>query len=312
MTDQWYYFINGKKFGPVSLDRLKQLADMGVVGNTTAVYSEGMPDSVLAAEMPKLFAQSSNPADVPVALSHEAVAPWKRPIAAEASDSMQSRQRLWILCGAICLFAVIGLGGLGWAFFGPQNNNSLGATQGSCTRMRDSKKGNPQPEPQQSGSAKKDDHGQKPKDDAKDGPRQEPKTKGDPKAKDQKPNKDAPLYKGKPASFWINQLKDRDVSFRFDAVNALREIGMDGEGAFLALAESLVDKEKTVREAARAAIGGLPSERTIPALVEVLRGKDARLRRAVIEVVGDARAQGKEALTRVNKGAGGGRRRYPC
>ena len=34
----------------------------------------------------------------------------------------------------------------------------------------------------------------------------------------------SPLYKTKPASFWIEQLKDRDASFRLEAVNALAEI----------------------------------------------------------------------------------------
>ena len=293
MTDQWYYFINGKKFGPISLDRLKQLADMGVVGGTTAVYSEGMPDSVLAAEMPQLFAGSSAPNDVPVGVSHE-IAPPKHPIATEALKSMQSKQRLWILVGAFCLIVMSALAGLGWAFFGPQNNSRERPKE--VAQNEDSKKGNPQPEPQQSDS--RDNHDQKPKDDAKDGSRQEPKT---PKANGQKPSKDEALYKGKPASFWLNQLKDKDVTFRLDAVNALQEIGMDGEGVFLALAESLIDKEKTVRETARAAIGTFPSERIIPALVELLRGKDAGLRLAVIEVMGDAKTKAKDALPELTK-----------
>ena len=41
---------------------------------------------------------------------------------------------------------------------------------------------------------------------------------------------DEVTYKGKPASFWLKQLKDRDVSFRLTAIKALREIGTDGGG----------------------------------------------------------------------------------
>lgn len=116
-----------------------------------------------------------------------------------------------------------------------------------------------------------------------------------------KENKDEALYKGKPASFWIKQLKDRDVSFRLDAVKALREIGTEGEGVVLALVKTLADKEQTVREAALEAISSLPLEGRIPALVQILRGKDASVRPAVIDLLGKIGFQAKDAIPDLTK-----------
>src|SRR5947209_20270287 len=55
-----------------------------------------------------------------------------------------------------------------------------------------------------------------------------------------------PLYQGRPASFWIRQLDDRDPSFRRQAMWALAHLGPGPEGAVGALAEMLTDKNEGV------------------------------------------------------------------
>ena len=55
MSDQWYYFANGRKLGPVSLGSLKQLADEGVIRSDSEIFREGMRDWVAAREVPELF-----------------------------------------------------------------------------------------------------------------------------------------------------------------------------------------------------------------------------------------------------------------
>ncbi len=113
--------------------------------------------------------------------------------------------------------------------------------------------------------------------------------------------KDEAIYKGKPTSFWIKQLRDSDPNFRLDAVNALREIGTDGDGVVLALVKTLADKEPTVRDAAREAIASIPLDGKVPALVQILRGKDQSVHLAAITLLGEIGSKAKDSVPTVVK-----------
>jgi RNA polymerase sigma factor (sigma-70 family) len=51
------------------------------------------------------------------------------------------------------------------------------------------------------------------------------------------------LYRGKPASFWLKQLKDKDMAFRSDALTALGAIGQEDRSVVPALVAALKDPE---------------------------------------------------------------------
>lgn len=109
-------------------------------------------------------------------------------------------------------------------------------------------------------------------------------------------DKDEVLYKGKPASFWMRQLKDRDVSYRLDAIKALKEIGTDGEGVAVALIGALADKDQAVKDAAIEALASLPVGARVDGLVVVLRKKDKALRPVLIELLGAIGPRAGDAL----------------
>jgi hypothetical protein len=59
--------------------------------------------------------------------------------------------------------------------------------------------------------------------------------------------KEEAVYQGRPASFWIRQLKDKDSSLRQQAMWALSRLGPTQEGVVTALAAMLKDKSEGVR-----------------------------------------------------------------
>jgi len=75
----WYYAQNGKTFGPVSLDQLKELARSGTLKPTDHVLPVGSQDWRLASSQPDLFARKAPPpAQAPVAGGRAAAPPPKR------------------------------------------------------------------------------------------------------------------------------------------------------------------------------------------------------------------------------------------
>lgn len=103
---------------------------------------------------------------------------------------------------------------------------------------------------------------------------------GQDKAKDDDAKgKEEARYKGKPTSFWVKQLSDKDASFRLEAVKALKEIGPDEEGVVPALAKTLKDKDATVRDSALEALASMPLKGITSDLVESLKAADLQLRR---------------------------------
>lgn len=109
--------------------------------------------------------------------------------------------------------------------------------------------------------------------------------------------KDEVLYKGKPASFWIRQLKDRDVSFRLEVVQALGEIGPDAGGVIAALiAQAHKDKDEGVRKAAGEALNKLPLAKKLPEFIAVLYGKDAESRITALTLIEKEGTKAKAAV----------------
>jgi HEAT repeat protein len=109
--------------------------------------------------------------------------------------------------------------------------------------------------------------------------------------------KDEVLYKGKPAAFWINQLKDRDVTFRLGAIQALAEIGPDADGAIGALiSQAHKDKDESVRKAVTEALVKLPLSKKLPEFITILYGKDADARLIVLTLIEKEGIKAKAAV----------------
>ena len=52
LSTNWHYIKNGQRFGPVSEDRLRQLATAGEVGSSDLLWREGMAQWVPAQAAP--------------------------------------------------------------------------------------------------------------------------------------------------------------------------------------------------------------------------------------------------------------------
>ncbi len=83
-----------------------------------------------------------------------------------------------------------------------------------------------------------------------------------------------PLYAGKPASFWLNQLQDTNPKFRAEAVQALGRIAEKNKELIPILAAALKDKDFEVGHVASNALGDLGPD-ALPALLEALKEKSS-------------------------------------
>src|SRR4051794_36454095 len=83
-------------------------------------------------------------------------------------------------------------------------------------------------------------------------------------------------YKGKPTSFWIKKLQDKDAAARREAVQALEAIGPEAEAAVPALLQALQDEDTAVRVGTLKAFGqiGPGAKAAVPALLHALKDKD--------------------------------------
>src|SRR5205823_6002094 len=81
-----------------------------------------------------------------------------------------------------------------------------------------------------------------------------------------------PLYAGKPATFWLNQLQDANPKFRVEAVKALGSIAQKNNELIPALVAAMKDNNYDIGNAASKALGSLGAE-AVPALLEVLKDK---------------------------------------
>jgi beta-lactamase regulating signal transducer with metallopeptidase domain len=83
------------------------------------------------------------------------------------------------------------------------------------------------------------------------------------------------FYQGKPTRYWIQKLKDRDPTYRQQALQALEAIGRDDPSVVPALLESLKDRDGEIRfKTARILCDlGPLAKSAAPALIEALRLK---------------------------------------
>ena len=71
---------------------------------------------------------------------------------------------------------------------------------------------------------------------------------------------DAPLYQGKPVSFWIQQSKDKDAAFRLQGSKPLAQIRSDREEAIAARALAVVQAGKIVPDVFRLILAQIRSK----------------------------------------------------
>jgi hypothetical protein len=86
------------------------------------------------------------------------------------------------------------------------------------------------------------------------------------------PQEAEPLFRGKPARFWLEQLKDVDGHFRSQAVYALGVLARKNKTLIPALVASLKDTYEDAGSAASSALGSL-GPTVVPELLEVLKDK---------------------------------------
>jgi HEAT repeat protein len=88
------------------------------------------------------------------------------------------------------------------------------------------------------------------------------------------------VYRGQPASTWLDQLQARDPAFRQQAVQALQMIGPHDERVVPALAGMLQDPSADVRKSTAFALRCLGSEASgaVPSLVRALQDENRAVR----------------------------------
>ena len=115
MSDQWYYFANGRKLGPVSLGSLKQLADEGVIRSDSEIFREGMRDWVAAREVPELFGGTAASSDACAPESYrssyepEPADYGRRPMRSEPPAASGAKPNFlpWVVGGGIAFFLLV-------------------------------------------------------------------------------------------------------------------------------------------------------------------------------------------------------------
>jgi RNA polymerase sigma factor (sigma-70 family) len=83
------------------------------------------------------------------------------------------------------------------------------------------------------------------------------------------------IYQGKPASYWLKQLKDRDEVFRGNALTALGQLAQEDRNLIPVLIECLKDRAGSVRSTAANSLRniGPPAEAAVPGLVNALKDR---------------------------------------
>ena len=118
MPDQWYFAQNERKFGPVSSQKLKALAQSGQLKTADLIWKEGMENWVQADRLKGLFVTASNSATVPPPLKANPPAGTKPPVAAgtdpantqQAAESNQSEPSATPRadkCAVVCFWCAI-------------------------------------------------------------------------------------------------------------------------------------------------------------------------------------------------------------
>ena len=112
--------------------------------------------------------------------------------------------------------------------------------------------------------------------------------------------KPEPEYKGKPLSQWVAETQDEDSQVRLAAAWALSQIGPKAKTAVPALTQLLKGKDVWVRVAAAKALGKIGSA-AIPPLMELLRGNDEWVGMTAASVLGKIGPAATSTLTKLLK-----------
>jgi HEAT repeat protein len=104
------------------------------------------------------------------------------------------------------------------------------------------------------------------------------------------------FYRGRPTSFWIRQLQDRDPAFRQAAIQALELIGPQEQAVVPAVASMLKDGNVGVRMGAAFALGRIGPEAgpALPDLTTALQDKNRSVRLTVVGALGSIGPQDEE------------------
>jgi len=96
----------------------------------------------------------------------------------------------------------------------------------------------------------------------------------------------------------MEALKHEDVSVRWSAVHALRQVGTDAEGTVPALVEALKDEHEWVRKSAAFGLGeiGPAAKEAVPALIETLKHEDEMTREIAATALGKIGLAAEQAV----------------
>jgi HEAT repeat protein len=83
---------------------------------------------------------------------------------------------------------------------------------------------------------------------------------------------------GRPVSYWLEQLHDRDAKARRKAVVALGHVGAADPAAIPAVIGAMKDKDPGVRREAIVALLNARAQESIPALTEARNDRDPQVR----------------------------------
>ena len=112
-------------------------------------------------------------------------------------------------------------------------------------------------------------------------------------------------YKGKPISFWVRQLENKDAASRQEAVDVMAVIGPEASSAMPALLKTLDDDNTAVRMATLHALRriGPGAKPAIPKLIEALSDRDDNFRHAAVDALSSIGPDAKAALPALLKAA---------
>lgn len=137
MANEWYYSKNGQRFGPVSAEGLRLLAQTGKLGPSDHVWKAGMAQWLPASKIKGLFegvtsAPQPTPPSAPVKSGTSAKPPAKEPVTQRDHGDLPKKMagvstKTKILVGSVVAFAGVCLVGIvlavsGWMFFGGKSN----------------------------------------------------------------------------------------------------------------------------------------------------------------------------------------------
>jgi hypothetical protein len=114
------------------------------------------------------------------------------------------------------------------------------------------------------------------------------------------PKRKSPFYRGRPASFWLEQFEDADPVLRVEAMEALGYLALKDNKLIAVLVTGLKDTDSDVGTKASLGLGRLPE--ATPALLELLKKEtSADVLRLAVVAVGNIGPPAKVAVPALSK-----------